>query len=785
MNATIVKSSTTVNVLDDFTLDLKNDGGLDTAVIRFHSTNNALLERYDRVTFNGRTWRVASQPTARINTESSPNWLYTVELIEKAALLKGYPMPNFTFTQNLAQTKTFRNALEEGCKKVQTLFVGQTERFSIKASPTVTLSGIAPDDKFEGFDFYQFLKYYAEILDAKFEIDENDIIDFVPLNTYTDTIAPDMKVIELSKPTDDYATDIIMDITNADAGTTNIDHYPHKDIHIHLAPLDITKSIGDVKELLYRDFDNLRFTLPHKIKKIHKITLWEKDPYEANDFVTVLNYGQYVFEQDEWRTLPQNSLWSWLPQTPWASLRENSIYYEFGNNELQNLQALRKHAPFDSSTTGFAWSVFLKVEYEIYEEIQIARSSGIILDGNYTFTQRQSQNQSSASLKAETARMEAELRNKQTAYYNVRWRSDTIPSVRNRVTVLGNQTLITWLRAERVGNQYDISARLATQYNKRSPLTKIISENRIFEIPSKQITLRKIVWNQNVKFSMGYNTAPTVPTNKFNGYNYLLFLNIDDESTIANPSMVALFAQFAYRTPFDDTNAIAVMIPYNVTINGDTVIVVAKMTSNTSVDFQRDAAVTGGEANGTKTSARSAIVTDANGEVDGVQFRFIPATSDTLIASNVMLREVYPIVTQGFFSTGFYQANSFTKKYIEIDNEINTNKDRREQLQFEKRYKFSGINTTTINTENIIAASKLRSAGVKPTLKVTINDTEYTVNTESEHLDRYTKIYFTPPTTGTLNIIKVFFGSLLCFQKTFNENIAATTSRYITLHIEE
>ena len=795
MTATIVKSSTTVNVLDDFTIDLKNDGGLDTAVIRFYSTNNALLDRYDRVTFNGKTWRVASQPTARINTETSPEWLYTVELIEKAALLKGYPMPNFTFTQDLAQTKTYRDALKSGCLKVETLFTGDSPRFTIKASPTVSLSGIAPDEKFEGIDFYQFLKYYAEILDAKFEIDESDVIDFLPLNSYTDTIAPDMKVIELSKPTDDYATDIIMDITNADTEISRRQVYPQRQTEIYLLPQDITE---DVDSGATSSYDNLRITTPFKIKKLVSLTVYDKKtPKNAFTLVSepdgTIYTTKFIFEKQEWETLRQSTITSFFPGSYLftGSLRENSVYWTYGENEIGNLKALQAHI---IDLSAYARDLSIRVVYDILPDIQIKQSSETTLDDGYTFTERQNQNGNTVSLTAENNRIFKELRNKRTAYYNVRWRSTTIPSVRSRVTVLGQNTLITWLRAERVGAQYDISARLATIYNKRSPLTKIISENRIFTIPNQQTTVRKIVWNQNAVISLLWGENVNSAT-KWASYHHNLLFNFQDSGGSYYDGQAIAVVRFKYA---DSATYVCAAMPIASFSIDDHIVNIFRMISNTAVDWQSYRKFTAPVV----STAQTAIVTDENGENEAALVKYMVLDTDMIVDSttSTIFQDGYPFIGAGRFNAATYDSkyNNFA-----ICDELQLNKDRREQLQFEHHLVISGgslgtssryTGATTVNPSAIRNSSKFRAAlaETEVDLRLTIFNGSitmlYTVVATPVFYDGYIRLNYTAPESGTVSKVEVInhvTSDVLLSRNINNQSVTKGVAYHVTITIKE
>ena len=175
MNITVVKNSTTITIIDDWVYRLRRDGGLNTAEIHFYYSSSDLLDRWDRITFNGQSWRVAEQPTVKINIKVSADWLYTVTLIEPVAILKGVPMPNMTYTQNLAKTRTIEDAIEAALLKQSTRLWSEAPKYRLATTSGLTAADeakLAPNDKLEGKNLYEILAYYGEYVDARPVLDK-------------------------------------------------------------------------------------------------------------------------------------------------------------------------------------------------------------------------------------------------------------------------------------------------------------------------------------------------------------------------------------------------------------------------------------------------------------------------------------------------------------------------------------------------------------------------------------------------------------------------------------
>ncbi len=778
MQMTIVKSSTTVSLINDYKFEYRRDGGFNTAVVSFYNTDSNLLSWWDRVVIDGVTWRVATLPTTRVNYGVSPDWLYTVELVEITAILDGVQMPAMTFTQNLNKTRTFLDAITELLLKQPTA-IYNTPKYTLHATQGISLSDIAPDDKFEPMSLYRALKHYAEILDARVTLDTNDKIKFEPLHTYTTTISPVLVTVEKTKRTDDYATDLIMDVTNAELGETEV--FPSVRVETYLLPLDLTQNIGG---LVDAGWDKIKLVLPNKIKRINKIT----SP-QLFDMV----YGTRIFEQQEWETLPQSSFWSFIPSPFNAELRENSVYFEYGGTEILNLKALQKNV---NDLIYTARDVIIRVEYELLEDLQIQRTSDTTLDGGITYVKRIDQNASTVDYKATARAMENELTNIQTTEYNVSWVSDTIPVITSRVLVNGEYALILLLTAIRTGDKYEINAKLTTNYTPRNPLTRVISENRIFEIPSAQTVLRKIVWQQNAVMYMDIASTPTV-SGAWVGFNYGLFLNVrgrdsTDSYFVLEEENVMPVVRWRYRS---DGTFVYTAIPLNTTVDGVVAILAFRMISNTSVGYQsfRDTL-----ANAT---AVSAVVTDENGENERVEMRFVTLSSDKItyidsVPTEFEFIDTYPFVDGQIWSSGSLPGYStLQKKVYNISPVIYTAKDRREQLLFENRIKFGGL-ITTGGASHLVNISKLKRFNYSNVRFIlTISGSDYTITPTATILyDGYVRFNFTYPAeigTGTLTRVVMQMDTngttpyVSVLDKTVSISITGNTASYIAVYIKE
>jgi hypothetical protein len=778
MNITIVKSSTVIELIEDYTYKYRRDGGFHTAQINFYSTDDDLLDIWDLVEVGGVSWRVAEAPRVRINFETSPDWLYTVNLVELAAILDGIPMPNITFTQNAAKTKTFEDALNEILWKVRpyTITNPALRDYTLHYIPGVDLSGIAPDEKFEKMSLYQILKYYAEMFDAKIVLGTTGAISFQPLNDYTATITPTFTQLEKSRSTEEYATDVIMDVENADIGEQAT--WPAESVIVAFLPADITQDIT---------WENSLLRLPFKIKKVHSIKAFTIDNlmYEQYDAFTV-EYGTRVFEKQEWETLEQSTFWSFItnPLGVGSALRSNSVYYEYGGTDILNTKVLEA-----LGTPAAAKDLRFQIEYEPLPDLRIKRSSGVELDGSMKFTKRLDQNGNTVSLAAEGIRLDNEVRNMQTWKYNATWMSMILPANTSRVQYkTGEYALMTLMSIQKVGSYYEINAELSTEYNKRNPLTKVISENRIFEIPKTQTTIRKIIWKTEAKITVLWNSTASGSA-RWQNYNWHLLLNLDAWTPATTDShfdsrQTLLFAKFTYNV---DSTTVSVYMPTINIQDGNSIFTIARMMSNTAVDYQRSIAFIG-------STASAAIITDENGENSAVLFKYIATAGTDVVAEATipdysMLCDAFPFVENDFFDDGYFESETPPDglNVFPLFDTLQIVKDRREQLQFEHEIAIDSESPTVADTDVIIRKSKLMNTDfVTPTLKISIGFVDYDAPITAIYAYAgYVKIEFTVPEDGKADRIDLLLdGEVAIVRWLSSEVVAKRQTKYIAINIE-
>lgn len=747
MNATIVKNSTVIAVKDNFKLDMKRDGSMDTCQITFTSTNYNLLNRYDRVTFNGQTWLVASVPTPRMNTETTPDWMYVVDLIELTARLQGYPMPKFTFSQDLAQTRTWGDFLDHAFRIVQVLNKSESPLFMRSDTPSVDLSGLVPDEVGEFENLYQVVKFVGEALDAKPSLNDDGEVNFIPLNDYAGTLTPSFSHLEISKKIDNYATDLLMDIENGEKDNTS--YYPNANSYVYAQPVNLAANV---------DYDNMKLVLPHKIKRLIKLEwLDESDDYAAIVAVPdgVLFTQRNIFEKQEWDTLRRETFASFFPGSYlWVgSLRENSVYWEYGKSEIGNLQAVQKHLV---TITSPARVLRFRATYEALPDIQIRQTSGASIDGGFRYFERQNQNAKAVGVDAESLRLVADIRNRQSTQYNVRWTQSTIPSVRARVLVQGVYALIAALVVEAKGSVYHCSAQLETSYVKRSPLTRLISENRIFEIPSTQTVVRKVAWEQNALITITFNESANSAT-RYQNYGYNLLLNFRSDALFMSGLAVAM-VRFKYKS--GNTYIAAVMPMAHIRFDDEGRIVnIMRMISNTAVDWQQYRVFTPPVV----ATSQSAIVTDENGEVEDIYLKYAVIQDDTEVSSGVLFDEAYPFVGSSFFNSQTYGGlvNNFA-----ICDEKAIDKDRREVIQIEHVLKVLGggaiggryTTGTVLNEEIVFDRTKFRVTHFNPQVRIVISGGTYTISGASltkTFASANVALSFSCPASGTCQQVTI------------------------------
>lgn len=693
-------------------------------------------------------WRVAEVPSVKINYEASPDWLYIVNLIEPVAILKGVAMPAFAFTQSLANDKTLADAVEHALRNQneRTITNKENYKYKLSSSGASKLTMTAPDDTFDEQDLYSILKYYGEIIDAK-PILVSDEIDFTYFNDYTTTITPNMTQIEVVRSIDEYATEVIEDAENVD--TNEITVFPG--IRAFTYQEDISETV--------LSFGLMSLTLPHNVKKIHTIEIVN------SGFSYTLNYGSALFEETEWQSLAQSSFWGFLPLPRYNAFRDNTMYYKYGDNKVYNIKAIeQRRSPGDDALAN---SYRIRVTYEPLYNFQIKRKSNIILDGGDKFVERINQNAKTIRLVAEGERLKYELQNKQQVTYNVTFDTDTLPSIKNRINVLGQPLIITQMVAERIGNRWSIDASLSDGFNRKNKLTKALRENRLFEIPSGQTVIRKYIIEKDARvfinlsnvYEIGVTedvvTSPS--TGVYQNYGYFPFINYQgnasDFSGIKSGNLYA-FVEWVYKTPFIDgdeneVTVIATMMPYSIIKDENTIIILMQMLNNTAVDYARQPGSLG------IMNVQSAIVTDEFGENESIRIKYIPLTSDAeLIYNTDEIFRTYPLVTDTFFQNGVATADD-NFNVMHMSEIWYINKDRREQMQFEQRFNIVGA-VGSVASEYLLSNSRFKLADeAVGYVYLTISGNEYKIQVNANYFNTYARFLVQIPVSGTLTAIAV------------------------------
>jgi hypothetical protein len=816
MNITIVKNSTTIICNNDELINYRRDGGLNTLRVSFYSDNDNLLDRWDRVSAMGKSWRVSSTPAVKIDYEEDVSgnyqWLYTVVLIEAAAVLKGHYMPDIAFTQNLAGTKTIIDAIETILSKQSVRVVGESQKYTLSSTVDLSIADqllIAPNDIFVEKSLFDILAYYGELLDAKPVLDETDnTIDFIYNNTVNDSIVlePDFFELEISKNTEDYATGVKENAKNVNLkNITN--YYPAKGKRVHFIPLNLESNMG---------YDNATLELPFKAKRVSHIQCYiHDDPvriinlYDKKKTVEPLEYDKYIYEEKEWNTLKSESLWANLEWFDWGVLRKNSLYYKYGDHKIYNLSALEYHATQAGYSLSHLKQLLVRVEYEALPDLEIEYISDERIDGDIEYIERLQQQASTIDHDAELLKLKNDLNNRKSIFYNVGWISDGIPNIESIIQVnqvTGTpQCLITSMAVKKIGAKYEINARLATEYSKKNPLTRAINQNRIFEIPTDQIVTRKIVLEVQANFwglvgatlpSHVYNTSWPRFQNFFFDLKKGEYNNSGEDLEYVRGSNFIL-AKF-YSGDIGYTRVLMPYVRFNNKLSEEEMHInfITSMTSNTSVDMQRfiDSTVP------VNYTAKNAIVTDEFGEIDNVQLSFMKVKNDS-ISSEVLsendiiftdstptdytFKEAYPFTSPDYSNNLGFKIEAVTP----VEEEIIINKDAREKLQFQIKLKVTQDSYTEVNFDVIdtfLDWTSSTSFGNTPSIEATIDGVlTLCVYDSIEYYRDYIKINFSYPVTGLVTDVRLCIDGDEFIKVNINKAVTLEQNDYLAIYITD
>ena len=262
----------------------------------------------------------------------------------------------------------------------------------------------------------------------------------------------------------------------------------------------------------------------------------------------------------------------------------------------------------------------------------------------------------------------------------------------------------------------------------------------------------------NAKIEMSLERIPT-NTGRWTNWRHNFLFSFAG-ATYPNKSAM-MFAEFEYM---ESTDKVAVALPCTTILDGDTLVIVTRMTSNTSCDWQsyRDSSYP------VNYTASSAIVTDKNGENRYVKLKFVLVDEDTVVYNDGIddfkFYDIYPFVDEDIYNYGTITLPTSTINEFEVFDKIALYKDAREQLQFENRIKITGIGTedtinkneTEVNLDNLMLVTKLRQINTASyNIIMTIDSVEYTVADTISFYDGYIRLDFTYQATGTLTKIEL------------------------------
>jgi len=230
----------------------------------------------------------------------------------------------------------------------------------------------------------------------------------------------------------------------------------------------------------------------------------------------------------------------------------------------------------------------------------------------------------------------------------------------------------------------------------------------------------------------------------------------------------------------------------------DDIVNIFRMITNTAVEWQSYRKFTVPVV----STAQTAIVTDENGENENALVKYMVLDTDMVIdsATSTIFQDGFP-----FISTSRFNATTYDSKYnnFAVCAELQLNKDRREQLQFEHHIKLSGgslgnaskyTSATTINSTAILSASKFRAAlaetevDVRLTLFNGFTTVLYTVTAQAIFYAGYIYLDFDAPETGTVSKVEVInhvTSEILLSRNINNQSVNQDQAYNVTITIKE
>jgi hypothetical protein len=664
------------------------------------------------VTLTSTQWLVAKAPHSKIDRTST--WLYNLALVEPNKILSGQIMPDLSFTQPLGSpTITLADLVVKLLTKYKTRLWSNRNalEFTLSSSGASKLNIIAPDDIYTSKTLFDALVRIGKIIDAFPKIVDWTEIDFEYFNQSTTITTPSYSSIELSEGIDDFATEIVMNAENVDMGG-DLSYYPNKLLGTFvISPNDEETSNA-----------NAIIELPYKIKRIHRIIARTfTSPNEDYDFPAQTN-ELYIEENDGfaektvWDNLPRTTfwadLWNWL-KLPYQNTKDTTAYYIYGDNKLYNAGALKNYWALLTDVTTLTYTI----EYEPLIDMQFSTSNGVVLDGDLTYQEYQNQEEKTVEKKANYGKLKSDVRDRASLTATVTYKSDTFPLINTRLIIEGDGYAVTRFLVTKKANYFEVNAYCSSDFNKKSQYVAVDREVRKYEIPSKQIVNRIVRYNQKYKIEVS-NIATTtqainVQPNYLTRSGILSFLYpLCKTITMTDgykTGYLTAMCQFNYKTEFDESNAIAMIVPTSYAHDTDRVSVLFKTRDNVNNDFFKRFAPLGllNPRIGV-TEQVSAIYTDLNGELESVDFKLVPfvevdqiqeqlsSTAEWLVQA--YLRYTYPFVTQDYFDEGYGLDSGQTFEAINYtgDNRIYLDKDRRETLSFQFDFDIKPYDTSVV-----------------------------------------------------------------------------------------
>lgn len=651
-------------------------------------------------------WLVAKTPRTKINYESTPTYLHNLILIEPNKILQGQFVSDIAFTQELGGTLTLADLVTLVLRKSKTRLWGNraATEFTLSSAGASKLTRIAPDMIFEKMNLFEILVKIGKVIDAFPKITNWTEIDFEYINVSTSSLTPNIVQIEYNDDTEDFATEILMDAANVDTG--EIAAYPNKNLATYVIPSDLYTVTTE---------ENAIVELPFKIRRIEKIILQrfiaadDDLPDSLPSIAQEIEFteGNGYVEKSAWELLKQQPFatkaWEFLEGLglPFTDLKSTTAYFQYGDNKIYNIQALKNY----SGTTEEVTKLGVIVYYEPYLDVQIVKSNNIVLDGNLTFTEYITQDAPTLDRISTQRRLKNEIKNKKSTLATVTYISQTAPSLRTTMTLDGSTYICTRMVVTKFANYYEVVAECSSDFNKESQFIAVDKMPRKYELDFNETVNRIIRWNK--KFSV----TCSVPASTAGGTS-LVLTNFTRSGVLAFLYPLAKSISFSDNYVTGDIMALCRFLHTNTSIvvalptvyarDEDRISVIFKTRDNINSDFlKRFENINWGLIAEAK-EAVSAVYTDELGEVLSVDVKLVPMNFDekiqeisgSLVTHHVQefLRYTYPFAIDSYFEYGFNITGGKTWEVLKMEGDTGfyLAKDKREGLTFQLDYDIEG-----------------------------------------------------------------------------------------------